>query len=306
MQRISIKLVRLLSVGALLAMLPLALYAAGSADLLPLRDTFPPGSIDSTDRADQALTAVDARRALLQADYIESERECYKKFFSNNCIDDLKARKRIQDADFDSVALEANRFKRNLSDQNNKQQKAQKEADAKANAAQDAAQRSQNRLGYEQKQLSADQKLSDKATRSGQDAGNAAAYSSKVANNTQQQKDRATKDLQAAAKTDQSEADQKKKEDDAASRRDSLARHRADKAADRAKRASEALANGQPAPPGSKTVIPDPHTPLQPSGAAASGTAGSSSGSPSSAAASGSAAAPSAAQPAASSGAAKP
>jgi colicin import membrane protein len=302
MRRVSIQLARLLSAGALLAMLPLVLHAAGSAELLPLRETFPPGSIDSTERADQALAAVDARRALLQSDYIERERECYKKFFSNNCIEDLKASKRMQDADFDSVALEANRFMRNLADQNNKQQKAQKEADARANAARDAAQRSQNRLGYEQKQQSADQKLSDKATRSGLDAGNAAAYSSKVANNTQQQKDRAAKDLQAIAKTEQSEADQKKKEDDAAARRDSLARHRADKAADRARRASEALANGQPAPPGSATVIPDPHKPLPPSGAVGSGTASGAAGG----AASGNVAAPGAAQPAGSSGAAKP
>ena len=262
MTSIGIKLTRLLLAGMLVAVLPPAIHAAGSEPLLPLHDTFPSGSIDSTDRADQALAAVDARRALMQSDYIESERACYKQFFANNCIDDLKVRRRLQEADFDGVALEANRFKRNLSDQHNKEQKAQKEADAKANALQDATQRTQNRQGYEQKQTSADQKLSDKVTRSGQDAGNAAAYGSKVANNTQQQKDRATKDLQAQAKTAQSEADQKKKEDDAAARRDSLARHRADKAADRAKRASEAAANGQPAPPGSKTAIPDPHTPL--------------------------------------------
>jgi hypothetical protein len=123
MRRVSIQLARLLSAGALLAMLPLVLHAAGSAELLPLRETFPPGSIDSTERADQALAAVDARRALLQSDYIERERECYKKFFSNNCIEDLKASKRMQDADFDSVALEANRFMRNLADQNNKRRK---------------------------------------------------------------------------------------------------------------------------------------------------------------------------------------
>jgi hypothetical protein len=295
-------LARLFSAGMLIAMLPLAVHGAGSSPLLPLRDTFPPGSIDSSERADQALTAVDARRALMQSDYVERERECYKTFLANNCIDELKAQRRIQEADFDSVALEANRFKRNLSDQHNKEQKAQKAADAKANAAQDASQRAQNRLGYESKQVTADQKLSDKVTRSAQDAGNAAAYSSKVANNTQQQKDRASKDLQANAKFQQAEADQKKKEDDAASRRDSLARHRADKASDRAKRASEAASNGQPPPPGSKTVIPDPHAPMLPGGAApaASSASGNVSG------AGGAAAAPTAATPAQSSATTKP
>jgi hypothetical protein len=271
MEHFAVAMARGAAAALLLVMLPLALHAAGSPALLPLRDSFPPGSIDSADRADQALAAVDARRALMQSDYIESERECYRKFLANACIDELKAERRIQEADFDSVALEANRFKRNLADQHNKDQKAQKAADAKANAAQEASQRSQNRLGYEQKQLSADQKLSDKATRSGQDAGNAAAYSSKVANNAQQQKDRASKDLQASQRTDQAEADQKKKEQDAASRRDSLARHRADKAADRAKRAAEAASNGQPAPPGSTMVIPDPHVPMQPGAAPAAG-----------------------------------
>jgi hypothetical protein len=237
-------------------------HAAEPLAMVPLRDTFPQGSITTVERADQALAAVDARKQLVEAEYLEGERACYKKFFANDCIDELKAKRRLEDADIGSVQLEASRFKRATKDKEARDKKAQQAADKAANAAKDAAQREQNRLAFEDRQAKAAQKATDKNTRSGQDAGNAAAFSAKQLSSAQNQKSRAEKHAAADAKSDQAEANQKKKEADAESRRQSLARHRDEKAADRAKRAADAKANGKPPPPG--TMAP----PSSPDGAA--------------------------------------
>ena len=225
-------------------------FAADPLAMVPLRDTFPTGSINTLERADDALTAVAARKTLVESEYIDAERACYKRFFANDCIDELKARRRLVDADIGAVQLEASRFKRTEKDKEARDKQAQKAADKAASAAQDAAQREQNRLGYQQKQVDVAKKLSNKASRSGQDASNAAAFSGKLKSGAENQRTRADKHVAADAKTTKAEADQKQKEADAEARRQSLKRHREEKAADRAKRADEAKANGKPPPPG--------------------------------------------------------
>src|SRR5660397_20621 len=56
-------------------------YAASA-----LTGRYPPKSIDSVERADQALEAVKKGRKQADDIFKRQERACYKKFFANRCI----------------------------------------------------------------------------------------------------------------------------------------------------------------------------------------------------------------------------
>jgi len=226
------------ALALLLRLLPA--YALDASPEAPLRATYPPGSITSMEKADAALAAASARRTLMDSDYLEGERACYKKFFANACIDEINIIKRNRKSDIDAVELEANRYKRLAHDAENRAEKAKKDAEKAANAAQDAATREQNRLAFEQKQADAARHAAENQQHAAHDASNAAAYQGKVASNAQTVASDEAKRATAMTNTDKDEAQQKQREQDAEAKRQSLAKHRAEKAADRQRRAEEA------------------------------------------------------------------
>ncbi|PWF55299.1 hypothetical protein C7C56_002550 [Massilia glaciei] len=79
----------------------------------PGADTPPPGPVlGSTLEADRALAEAARLRAAAEADYADSERFCYTKFFVNNCLDAARERRRATLAVVRVVEVDAGRYKR--------------------------------------------------------------------------------------------------------------------------------------------------------------------------------------------------
>lgn len=75
-------------------------------------DRYPPGTIQSTSVADQALTDVQKKRDIVEAEFAEETRACYPKFFTTSCMDAAKDKRRSALAKIKRVEIEANAFKR--------------------------------------------------------------------------------------------------------------------------------------------------------------------------------------------------
>ena len=220
--------------------LMLCFAATGSraqADASPapgsLRALFPPSSIQSNERADQALAATSGAKLRVEKQYKVEARDCADVFLVNACIDQARVRQRQRLGEIDAVELEANRFKRRDKADRIEAERAKREADRTANAGADAEQRARNKKAYEDKQSQrarevAEQarsaavrggptkthrpavrlaKPGDSASATGQRTKNAADHAVKVAEAESHQKDI---ERRVAAKT----ADRKRREDE--------------------------------------------------------------------------------------------
>ncbi len=76
----------LLVVAALVA----APASAADDPLDRLRTTFPPSSIDSAAKADDALAATKGAKAHVEHDYKAASRACLKAFLVNDCLNEAR------------------------------------------------------------------------------------------------------------------------------------------------------------------------------------------------------------------------
>jgi colicin import membrane protein len=135
--------------------------ASGSTD--DLRNRFPPTSIDSVQKADEALAATSGTKVRIDKDYHAAARACMTKVLVNDCLDDVRTERRHRMADIDAIELEANRFKRAEHARQVDADRARREADRQTAAPADADQRARNRQAYDEKQASAARSAAEKA-----------------------------------------------------------------------------------------------------------------------------------------------
>ncbi|MES2831196.1 MAG: hypothetical protein V4695_04305 [Pseudomonadota bacterium] len=126
------------------------LQAAPSADLPDMAAVaalYPTDSIRSVVMADAALREIKRQRSLIDAQYSKQEEACLPTFFTNNCLDNARERRRLSLALIRPIELEANAFKRRARVEERdrelatKQLKPQKDAgnDAPTDMAQDGS-----------------------------------------------------------------------------------------------------------------------------------------------------------------------
>jgi len=96
--------------SAALAVLTAILAACAGPELVPHEAPPPPAT--SVAQADQQLAAVARERAAIEARFAERERVCYSKFFTNNCLDEAKDRRRTALAAQRAIEVQAAHFKR--------------------------------------------------------------------------------------------------------------------------------------------------------------------------------------------------
>ena len=73
---------------------------------------YPAGSIASVESAERALADAAQARALAEAAYLAGKRDCYPKFFTTSCLDDVAEQRRNALARVREVEIEAQTFKR--------------------------------------------------------------------------------------------------------------------------------------------------------------------------------------------------
>jgi len=90
--------------------------AADGAGLYPglgaLTERFPQGSIQTPERAEQALDDVGEARAQVNANHAQQAQLCYRKFFSTRCLEKLKESQRLTLNALQAIEVEANAYQR--------------------------------------------------------------------------------------------------------------------------------------------------------------------------------------------------
>ena len=94
----------------------------------------------SVEQADQRVSAVARERTAIEARFVERERECYRKFFVNHCLDEAKERRRTALAAQRAIEIEAEHFKRKAKVDERDHAMAEADAQYRADEAQLAAQ----------------------------------------------------------------------------------------------------------------------------------------------------------------------
>ena len=91
-------------------------FAADNATLFPrvkaLLAAYPAGSIDSVEKADEALSAVAAEKTLLEHDLLVELDDCVNKFFVTRCQDERKLLHIQNNSALKTLQIEADRFRR--------------------------------------------------------------------------------------------------------------------------------------------------------------------------------------------------
>lgn len=91
----------------------LILFATSSyADSTTLLERYPAGSIQTVERANQALEDVKNERALTQEYFLDTKDDCLQKFFVSACLNKAKETKRQAKKIIRTVEVEANAFLR--------------------------------------------------------------------------------------------------------------------------------------------------------------------------------------------------
>jgi hypothetical protein len=101
-------------------------------------ERFPPGTINSVETAETALSEVAAERIRVEAQYSQGEQACYPKFFATSCLDAAKELRRAALSSIRPVEVEANAFKRRAKVAERDKALAEKRADEQAQSEQRA------------------------------------------------------------------------------------------------------------------------------------------------------------------------
>ena len=132
------------------------------AQVPELTSAYPKGSIDSPEKAEAALKAVQLARERSDVEFRDDQRRCYKKILVTACLTQINEAKRARVTDIDAVQLEAKAFKRQYQGDKSANERQQKADDKAANATEDAAHRAQSRTDYEARQAEAARKAQDR------------------------------------------------------------------------------------------------------------------------------------------------
>lgn len=81
---------------------------------MTLSSRFQPGSIQSEEHAEQALSETGRERAAIASRFAADERICLDRFFVNSCVEDAKERQRHALAEVRRIEVEANALLRRL------------------------------------------------------------------------------------------------------------------------------------------------------------------------------------------------
>lgn len=240
-------IIALLSGCALLTAEPVVVAPAPSG----LRLAYPAGSINSVQRADEALRDAKASREAIEQQYRSEQVECFKKFFISSCTNAAKERHRIARAETRQVEVEADYVKR-------RDRAEQRDA----SIAQRAAQEAENAPRQLQETAAREKAAAEKTVEREKNQQKVIQSEQKAAAADPQARQRAF-DAKAAQQTAKAAADEskrsaniiafEKKKADALARQKQIAENKARKAAEQAEKdaaAKKAAALANPAVPG--------------------------------------------------------
>ncbi len=88
------------------------LMSSGFAENMAILERYPSGSIQTVERANQAIDDVQRERDLLQESFLDKKDDCLQRFFVSSCLNKAKEAKRQAKKQLRTVEVEANAFLR--------------------------------------------------------------------------------------------------------------------------------------------------------------------------------------------------
>ena len=88
------------------------LMSSGFAENMTILERYPSGSIQTVERANQAIDDVQRERDLLQETFLDKKDDCLQRFFVSSCLNKAKEAKRQAKKQLRTVEVEANAFLR--------------------------------------------------------------------------------------------------------------------------------------------------------------------------------------------------
>ena len=102
-------LFRIIVSNVIVSLLALPATGVNAQDAaLALAKRFAPGSIDTTDRAKEALDQIVATRTAVDKFYSDQRVACYSRFFASACLSDVRQRQRAAQSKIRKIEVEAN------------------------------------------------------------------------------------------------------------------------------------------------------------------------------------------------------
>lgn len=155
-----------------------ALLLGGCANiLLPPNITPVVASTTSVAEAERKLASVATQTAAIEAEFLASEQECYRRFFVNSCLDKAKEKRRSALAYQKAIDIEAQHFRRKAVADQRDREVARAVAEFNADQARAAAQpprpavvaepkpRRAGRATLQERRASQNEKLAERAAR---------------------------------------------------------------------------------------------------------------------------------------------
>jgi hypothetical protein len=88
------------------------LLSSSFAENMAILERYPSGSIQTVERANQAIDDVQHERDLLQESFLDKKDDCLQRFFVSSCLNKAKEAKRQAKKQLRTVEVEANAFLR--------------------------------------------------------------------------------------------------------------------------------------------------------------------------------------------------
>lgn len=164
--------------AAMLGVLLLARPAFCDDSVQQLSQDYPPGSIASTETADQALQRAAEARSVIEQRFARDQQACYSKFFAGACLDDARESRRVATNRVKRVEIEAGEFQRRARAEEHDRAEAERIAEERKRAAAADAPSENERIAAHEAKLKdiEEQERADAAKRE----SNIAAYEKKV------------------------------------------------------------------------------------------------------------------------------
>jgi len=96
----------------LFGFLIMVLTSSGFAENLAILERYPSGSIQTVERANQALEDVKRERDVVQESFLDNKDDCLQRFFVSSCLNKAKEVRRQAKKQLRTVEVEANAFLR--------------------------------------------------------------------------------------------------------------------------------------------------------------------------------------------------
>ena len=220
----------------------------------------PPGSIHSVVGADDVLTDVTKARAEVELRNLNERRVCYKKFFTNHCLDAAKEQRRLALKQIRPLEVEANAFKRRATADDRDKALAEQQAKNDISAPK-----------LQQDQKDKESSIANKVKQAGEHDAAVTANTKLHAGEADKRVSDNAKKLQQIQQNEAAKASERaanraafvRKGQDAADRQREVAEKKAEKARQLAEKKAAAAPTAVPAPPAasSPSVAPAPVQP---------------------------------------------